>query len=155
MSKATLYHYFVAKEEILQAILVNGIQRLLAAASVANSEGDPEAQMRALIRAHTANIESSLNDIKVFLFEQRTMSVDGPKFSAYLEMRRRYDALFIDIIRRGQRAKVFRAGSPKLISYGILGIFNWMVQWYQPHERSDLAVVIKLFEDMAIEAIKA
>jgi AcrR family transcriptional regulator len=155
ISKATLYHYFTAKEDILQSILETGVQSLLAAAEDAIQAEGTEAQLRALLRAHALNIASKLAHVKVFLMEQHILEQNPDRFNRYLAMRRRYDAIYVEIIRRGQTEGVFRSGSPRIISYGLLGIYNWMVQWYQEQRPSDLDAITSLFEEMAMNAVRA
>jgi AcrR family transcriptional regulator len=155
VSKATLYHYFIAKEDILQSILESGIQSLLGAAEEAIQVDGVEAQLRALLRTHAQNIASNLVHVKVFLLEQRVLELDAPKFRNYLEMRRRYDAIYADIIAQGQAEGIFRSGPPKVIAYGLLGIYNWMVQWYQQEGPNDLDTITSVFEEMAMSAVHA
>lgn len=155
VSKATLYHYFVAKEDLLQSVLENGIRVLLAAAEQALDAEGADARMRALLRTHAEHVSANLADLKVFLFEQRVIEGQAEKFVEYRKLRRRYDAIYVEVITQGQAEGLFRAGSPKLIANGMLGIYNWMVQWYRPQRAKELQTIVPLFEKMAMAALRA
>lgn len=137
IQKASLYYYFDSKEEILSAILQRGVEELLVDAEKAvQAVDDPREQLDRLLDAHVRNLERRLDDIKVFLSERRSLTPAQER--RYLEWRRRYEDLYVQVITEGQARGVFGEGRPRVLAYGILGTYNWLIQWYRP--RGELSV---------------
>jgi hypothetical protein len=91
--------------------------------------------------------------VKVFLLEARAL--DPPERQKYLDRRREYEQLIIDSIQEGQEQGVFRTGDPTILAYGVLGMFNWMVQWYDPNGRTSAEQIGELLVESAIGAVRA
>ena len=134
LKKPSLYHYFPSKHSLLLAILTDGMAHLWADASQAAAIKDPVARLDALLTSHLHNFGQKLAHVAVFLLERRVLErseADQAETRAYLEQRRAYDRLFADAIRDGQKKGLFRQDDPVVLSYAILGMVNWMVQWYR------------------------
>lgn len=153
LHKATLYHYFSSKEEIMRQILERGINELIAGAEAAVQEPTPTAQLEALLESHSRSFERRLSDVSVFLLERR--SLDPVFFSSYLKRRREYEDFFIRVIREGQRTGEFREGSPGLLAFAILGIYNWMIQWFRPDGRLTMAEIHAELLQSALKSVLA
>lgn len=130
--KASLYYYFAAKDDILWRILEVSAERLVMAARGIAERDDlpPLRKLEELLAVHARHVELDQEQIIVFLSERRALNSD--RGGRYLQWRRDYDAMFEQVIRDGQATGVFRAGDPRLIGFGILGMYNWLVQWYDP-----------------------
>jgi AcrR family transcriptional regulator len=151
LKKASLYHYFPSKQSILAAVLEEEMAGLWAVAHEAAHIDDPVERIRGLLAAHLTNFRRRLPQIVVFLLERK--SLDPNLAAPYLERRREYDALYVDAIRDGQRQGVFRVDDPVVLAYAVLGMANWMVQWYNPSGRLSLEDITKILQRCAIGAI--
>jgi TetR/AcrR family transcriptional regulator, cholesterol catabolism regulator len=151
LKKPSLYHYFPSKQSILAAVLEDGMADLWPVAQAAAQISDPAERIRALLAAHLSNIRAKLPHIVVFLLERR--KVDPKLASTYLEQRRRYDAFYIEAIRDGQAQGLFRVDDPVVLAYAVLGMVNWMVQWYDPTGRLPLDEVTNILQRCALGAI--
>jgi hypothetical protein len=114
---------------------------------------DPVDRLALLLRAHSRNFDRKLPHVKVFLLEARAL--DAPERQKYLDRRREYEQIIIDLIQEGQDAGVFRSGDPTILAYGVLGMFNWMVQWYDPEGRTSAEEIGELLVEAAIGAVRA
>jgi AcrR family transcriptional regulator len=156
LKKPSLYHYFPSKQSLLVAILTDGMDQLWADASAAAAIKDPVARLDALLTSHLHNFGQKLNHVAVFLLERRVIErfeAEGEETRAYLERRRAYDQLFVDAIRAGQRKRVFRADDPVVMSYAILGMVNWMVQWYRADGALGLEEISAILRRSALSAV--
>jgi AcrR family transcriptional regulator len=155
LEKPSLYHYFSSKRSIVAGILALGVDDLIADAHAVLESGvaDPTDRLARLLQAHSRNFDRKLPHVKVFLLEAR--GLDGPELQKYLDRRREYEHLIIDAIRDGQEAREFRPGDPTILAYGVLGMFNWMVQWYDPMGRTSAEEIGELLVEAAIGAVRA
>jgi TetR/AcrR family transcriptional regulator, cholesterol catabolism regulator len=157
LRKPSLYHYFPSKRDILLAVLNEGMTEILISASAAAQVEDLQERFSALFNAHLENFERKLAHVVFFLEEQRRLTpdiADQPEGQAYMDQRRQYDHLFIDCIRAGQDVGVFRDGDASVLAYGILGMVNWMVQWYDPAGRLNMKEIGAILHDSAMAAIR-
>jgi AcrR family transcriptional regulator len=151
LKKASLYHYFPSKQRILADILDSGINSLLEEAAEAAKLADPVERISALLAAHLTNFRRKLSQVIVFLLERNALDDDAA--ASYLERRQAYDALYIDTIREGQRLGLFRDDDPVVLAYAVLGMVNWMVQWYDPNGRLSLGEITGIMQRAALAAI--
>lgn len=155
LEKPSLYHYFPSKKAILAGILALGVDDLIEDAHAVLQSGvkDPVDRLALLLRAHSRNFDRKLPHVKVFLLDARTL--EAPERQKYLDRRRGYEQIIIDLITEGQDQGVFRAGDPTILAYGVLGMFNWMVQWYDPRGRTSAEKIGELLVESAIGAVCA
>jgi AcrR family transcriptional regulator len=151
IKKASLYHYFPSKQSILTAILEDGIAELLADAEKAAQIRDPAERIRGLLAAHLKSFRHKLPQVIVFLHERNAL--DPELTAGYLQQRQRYDSLYVDAIREGQQRRMFRDEDPAVLAYAVLGMMNWMVQWYNPNGRLSLDEIAEILEQCALGAI--
>jgi AcrR family transcriptional regulator len=69
--------------------------------------------------------------------------------------RREYEQTWIDLITQGQTEGVLRADvDPKMTAYGILGMINWMHQWYRPGGRFTAAEIGEQYAASWIDGLR-
>ncbi len=156
MAKSSLYHYFPEKRALLMAVLEEGMDPLLDGASeIQLASLEPSEELRALLRRHAIQCEEKLTHLLVYLREYRTLDSPTEALAGYVMKRRRYDDAFVATVKRGQAAGLFIQGDARVIVYGLLGMYNWMVQWYRPGHGMEVGEIAAVFEDMALRAITA
>jgi AcrR family transcriptional regulator len=151
LKKPSLYHYFPSKQSILAAVLEDAMAELWPAAFEAAEIRDPVERIRALLAVHLNNFRRKRPLIVVFLLERTKL--DASSAATYLEWRRQYNSLYVDAIRDGQKQGVFRDDDPVVLAYAVLGIMNWIIQWYDPDGRSSLEDVTDILQRCALGAI--
>jgi len=134
LSKGGLYHHFQSKDEILfdlmeqamditQDRVIDPVRRLI---------GDPEQALRALIRLHI-DLVSSLRDreITVLLHENHPLP---PALRRRVNARKKEYVRFLEsLIADVQRARKTRPSvSARAAAFALLGMINWIYQWYKP-----------------------
>jgi AcrR family transcriptional regulator len=131
MSKATLYTYFRAKEEMLAAIsreTIEGFTRELAL--VLRSSLPPDEKLRRVVRQHVRFVIDNRSFLTVFFSEEASLPA---RFARQLAAQKnRYDKSVESVVVEGIRRGVFRETPPRLVVFGLLGMLNWVHKWYNP-----------------------
>jgi AcrR family transcriptional regulator len=134
MSKASLYTYFRAKDEMLAAIsreTIEGFTRELGL--VLRSDLAPEEKLRRIVREHVRFVIANRSFLTVFFSEESSLPV---RFARALAAQKdRYDKGVESVIAEGIRRGVFRDVPPRLVVFGLLGMLNWLYKWYNPRGR--------------------
>ena len=134
MSKASLYAYFRAKEEMLAAIsreTIEGFTRELGL--VLRSDLPPDEKLRRVVRQHVRFVIANRSFLTVFFSEEANLPPRfarrwPPRRTATTREWRRSSA-------RGCAGGVFRDVPPRLVVFGMLGMLNWLYKWYNPAGR--------------------
>jgi AcrR family transcriptional regulator len=131
VSKPTLYGYFRSKEELLAAIFhrtMSMFERDLG--HIRTSRDDPATQLRQLIRFHVGAVIAERSFLAVFFGEEANLP---PTLSRAIRRRKaRYDRMVRAIVEAGRRQGSIRTDEPRLLVFALLGMANWVYQWYDP-----------------------
>ncbi|CAH1663523.1 TetR family transcriptional regulator [Hyphomicrobiales bacterium] len=130
--KATLYYYFAAKDELIEAVLVDiitkGVRNI---AELASLNDDPLTRLWRLIASHIDHVCENLIETAVFLHERKRWTLEQRQ--RILSDDYRYQQIFISTIREGQAAGQIRPEiDPTIAALSILGSTNWTYTWYRP-----------------------
>jgi len=129
VSKPTLYGYFRSKEELLAAIFHRAMslfERDLGA--IRASGDDPVTQLRRVIRFHVGAVIAERSFLAVFFSEEANLP---PSLSRAIRRRKaRYDRTVRAIVEAGVRNGSLRTPNPRLLVFALLGMANWVYQWY-------------------------
>ena len=134
MSKASLYGYFRAKEDMLAAIsrqTIEGFTRELGL--ILRSDLGPDEKLRRVVRQHVRFVIANRSFLTVFFSEEPNLP---PRIARALAAQKdRYDKGVEAIVADGVRRGVFRDVPPRLVVFGMLGMLNWLYKWYNPAGR--------------------
>jgi AcrR family transcriptional regulator len=140
----SIYYHFASKDEIVAAVMNDGVERVQAAVTAALDALGPEAGVRArietAIRAHLqallAHGDYTSAGLKAY--------ADAPESvrQAARAHRRSYEVIWEDLV-----AELIATGtvpsdvSPEAMRLALLGMMNWSPEWYRPerHRIEDLA----------------
>ena len=153
--KGSLYHYIGGKQELLVQVFERGMGALLSEVEriAAESSVSPGRQLRQVIRAHVAAVAEHLDALTVYFHEWRAL--DGEALVHVREQRERYTALVSAIVSRGVETGEFRPVDVRLATLGVLGMCNWLCQWYRPGGRLDPSDIGDNFADLMLGGLKA
>ena len=147
MSKASLYGYFHAKEDMLAAIsrqTIEGFTRELAL--IQRSALGPDEKLRRVVRQHVRFVIANRSFLTVFFSEEPNLP---PRIARALAARKdRYDKGVEAIVAEGVRRGIFRDVPPRLVVFGMLGMLNWLYKWYNPAGRWGAEEVSAAFLDL-------
>lgn len=133
LSKGGLYHHFQSKDEILFDLMNHAMdltqERIL---DPVRHVADPEERLRLLIRLHVDVVLSARDrEITVLLHENHPLP---PSLRRQINARKKEYIHFLEtLIAEVQEARQSsRAVSARAATFALLGMVNWLYQWYKP-----------------------
>jgi TetR/AcrR family transcriptional regulator, cholesterol catabolism regulator len=132
LTKAGLYHHILSKEHLLLGILNYGLDLLEKEVVVPLEEiSDPEEKLRQLIRKHIQLIlQKRFHEITVILHENRTLQ--GKPLAQINQRKKKYIHFLEGILTEIRKKDSHGDIQPKLGAFALLGMINWLYQWYDP-----------------------
>lgn len=131
-TKGALYYHIKNKEDILRHIyltVLTASEEPLA--EIAAASLPPAEKLSRAIAHHVTVAANRSPAMTVFYREHPHLS--GPFAREIVVRKKVYERYFEQIIEEGQAAGVFsRAIDAKIATFGLLGMCNWLSQWYQP-----------------------
>jgi AcrR family transcriptional regulator len=164
LSKGGLYHHFQSKDEILYEIMNHAMEiteeRVL---NPVRSIADPADRLRALIRLHIEVVLSPRDrEITVMLHENHPLP---PSLRKRINSRKKDYVHFLEKLMaevqanaEGNPSKVHHAKakvSPRAAAFALLGMINWIYQWYKPEGDLQAQNLIPQFTDLVFGGIFA
>ncbi len=148
--KASLYHHFRSKEEIVEAVVNDGVRFVHEAVSAAletAGSAEPRRRLEAAIAAHLSALHGHSDytcaSIKVFSFGE------NPTPEGVRSTRRAYDELWRLLIEELTKAGALTPGiAPERLRLFLLGAMNGSVDWYRegrfdiPQLAAELAALV-------------
>jgi AcrR family transcriptional regulator len=153
MLKGSLYHYIASKEDILHAIVLD-VHRgtALSIDRVRSLEGTPLMRIRAFVVAHIVHNVARL--VKMAVFFQDFRSLGEVRRREIVAERDTYDRFFRDLILEGQEAGLICPDvNADVVGFGILGLSNWIYQWYDPAGRVSPEQLADAYADFVLEGL--
>lgn len=131
-----IYHYIGSKEALLVAICDELLDPLLAQAReiAASDELAPKGQLRALLRAWLAHIESHRHHMLVFAQERQAIERE-PQWRQVRRHRKEFEEILDDVLRRGEETGAMAFEDRDLTLRALLGMVNYTPQWLRPRGR--------------------
>ncbi len=139
-AKATVYHYFKAKHDLLYAIHDEWIDDLLDHFEQRQAETDDSVELlHAVFRDLLSLIHSKPGHVRVFFEYFRELP---PDLLAEARVKRdRYEKLVEDTVLRGMQEGTITWQDPRTATFALFGMCNWAYQWYRPGGRLQHAEV--------------
>ena len=148
LSKASLYHYFADKHQLLMHICEDHIDRLCALVDeVAQQELDPEPRLRLLIQRFVEEYRDAQNEHRVLTEDVRFLEPGDQK--RILTGERKVVKAVAEAL-CAVRPELDRSRMAKPLAMLLFGMINWMFMWLKPdgeltHERMAVVVSDLLF----------
>ena len=149
LSKGGLYHHFQSKDEILFEIMNHAMditeERVLGPVrGIAKAED----RLRALIRLHIEVVLSPRDrEITVMLHENHPLP---PALRRRINGRKKEYIHFLENLIaeiQGSRRAAPRV-SPRAAAFALLGMINWIYQWYKPEGELQVQNLVPQFTDL-------
>ena len=150
--KGSLYHYIRSKEELLARLFdgaLEGTVRELE--TISSREGTARDRLREMVKAYVIAVTANLDAVGLYLREWRALP--GPELARLRARRRAMRSLFEDVIREGARRREFANGDAKLSALAILGMCNWLFEWYRPRGRLRPDVIAEELAERAVRSV--
>ena len=124
------FYHFKSKQDILQAVIEEGMQQALARIEEVAALGQPPREaFRRLVHTHLETLLSPGQDfVYVMLYEWRALSPEGQL--RIVAAKDRYEALWDAVLRELQASGEWPKPG-KLDRLWLFGALNWSAQWYR------------------------
>jgi TetR/AcrR family transcriptional regulator, cholesterol catabolism regulator len=158
LSKGGLYHHFQSKDEILFEIMNHAMEitedRVL---TPVRGIADPEERLRALIRLHIEVVLSPRDrEITVMLHENHPLP---PALRKRINSRKKDYIHFLENLMGEVQNKAQHPAkskvTPRAAAFALLGMINWIYQWYKPEGELQARNLIPQFTDLIFGGIFA
>jgi TetR/AcrR family transcriptional regulator len=152
-SKSWIYHYFPSKEAILYAILRDHMTLLLRTAETeVGRHQEPEAQLRALLRAFMAIYVRAQAKHMVLLAELGCLPAGQQSEIRGLE--RRVVDLVAGVLDRLETPPATGRDARMPITMMLFGMINWTYTWYRPDGPISPAQLANLAADLFLDGLR-
>lgn len=154
LTNASLYYYTSGKQELLLRVLAAGIAEFLSRLEeIAAREMDAKQRLRSAVENHLYFVLHNKNAVAVFLRERRFL--EEQYRLQYQEQVDKYDSLFNGIIRDCMKEGSIPSGDAQLFRLAILGMINWVVEWYSDEGRLTREEISETLTDLIIDRMLA
>jgi TetR/AcrR family transcriptional regulator, cholesterol catabolism regulator len=146
--KASLYYHVKNKEEILRLIFLT----VLTVSEeplrwIVEADLPPREKLYRAIEHQTVVAADRSPAMTVFYREQSHLT--GPFAKEIILRKKAYERYFERIIEEGQALDVFQADAdPKIITFSLLGMCNWLSQWYRSGGQYSPQQIAAMFVNM-------
>jgi TetR/AcrR family transcriptional regulator, cholesterol catabolism regulator len=155
LAKGHIYHYFRSKEEIFTEIRTDAVNRLIERlATIAPAAAkDPESALRRAISAVIARIFDEEERHELGLPDPVSLSAENRKRIRALG--RRYELMFVNIVRKGIDQGIFVAGDPKLMTFVILRAAFTVANWYRAGGKWKPQWIVEQVTEQLVRSVRA
>ncbi len=148
LHKSTLFHYFRNKEELLLEILKEGIDEasINLKKIIAEKELEPQKKLEKAILSHLTGLVKHRNNVNIYLNDFRSLS--KKKQVVYLRKRKEYEKDIESIVVEMKKKGYFNGLDTRIVTFGLLGMLNWVVKWYKNKGPWHIEEVANVFYQM-------
>lgn len=152
LSKPGIYYHVHDKEELLFRICDYSMAGILAGARAAVAAAtDPVAQVRGLVRAHTTFHRRHPHNLAILFGQMGYLS--AARRRRVVAMEREYLDLVRDVIRAGQRRRLFRRVEPTVAAFSLFAMLNTLDGWYDARGRIGPAALVRELERLYLDGL--
>jgi AcrR family transcriptional regulator len=153
--KGSLYHHVKSKEDLLYLIVKEPIARIYERMTEIVAGDLPAGEkLRRAILAHLEAFDQHYPHLFVYLHEREEMK---RRFREQFRLSpKQYERCWQQILREGVKSGEFRPDlDVQVVSYGLLGMLNWLYKWYDPRGRLGVREVADQFSTLALAGLAA
>jgi TetR/AcrR family transcriptional regulator, cholesterol catabolism regulator len=153
--KGSLYHHLESKEELLYLVVKEPITQMYRTmGEIASGEGNAADKLRRAIAAHLEAFDRHFPHLFVYLREREAVKRRFREMIGFSP--KEYERCWQQILRHGVENGEFRPDIDiQVVSYGLLGMLNWLYKWYDPQGRLSVREVAEQFTSLALAGLRA
>jgi AcrR family transcriptional regulator len=152
MQKASLYYYFRSKEDLLVLVCERGTGAFTQELQeIVNSDLAASEKLRRAVECHLGALCAQLDLFTVFLHEQ--------KFLGEAQKKRlrgegnQHAELLAQILEEGIAAGEFRPVNVTVATLAILGMCNWLYEWYSPEGALSPSAIAAVYAELILNGL--
>lgn len=154
LTSASLYYHVQGKQDLLLRVLETGMADFLERLeAVVAGDADERGKLLQAVRNHLDFVLNNQDAVAVFLRERRFLEPERQQ--AHQVLVERYDTQFTTLIGDAMQAGAVPPGNPTLVRLAILGMINWVVEWYRPGGGLDKATIMQEMTSLIMDRMLA
>jgi len=153
LQKASLYHHFSSKQEILLELLDQALDLLIERVSgVLSQELPVDEKLFQAMRIYLGSLAEHAALTSVLLLEYRSLN---PEYhERYIPRRDRFERLWRDLIQEGVESGVFHDTDPSMTARALLGVMNSTIAWYRPDGLLSIGQISDQFAGLFLDGLR-
>jgi AcrR family transcriptional regulator len=132
ITREAIYYYYGNKKEILLSMILSPSQLMFSKEEEIVAADIPvQKKMEQALRSHLEHFTPVYLEVSTVLREKSLL--EDEDFAELRRQWKRYEKIWFGIISDGQREGLFYQDmNPKVTTYAVLGMLNWLSRWYRP-----------------------
>lgn len=152
--KASLFHYFSGKPELLREVLTDCIEPgYRALEEIVRSDRTATEKLERAVVEHVVIMLANQEAVTIFLREGRMLPRE--QTADFLALRRGYGELFQHLIEEGQASGEFALPDVEQTTLALLGMLNWTAFWYRPGSPRTIDDIAQTLVELALRVVGA
>ncbi len=150
----SLYNHFKTKQELLELILREHMDALIAACQAAlkpAANASPSQKLAVFADFHVRYYAQKRMDVFVANMELRAL--DKAHYEQIVALRSRYEYLLVDILEAGIAKGEFSKVDSKVAAYGIIAMLTNVCFWYRRGGRLKLDELVSTYQKMVLASM--
>ncbi|WP_405784972.1 TetR family transcriptional regulator [Streptomyces sp. NBC_01378] len=154
VSLSALYYYYKSKQDLLVAILDEGLDAYFGAceSALASAGDDPAEQLEVLVAA-TVRFRSE-HPVKSSIVLTEGRSLEPEHLARYRKNEDRGTQQFRDVVERGVQEGVFLTPYPDDARRAVIAMCNAVAQWYRPSGQVPLEELVERNVALALTVVE-
>ena len=154
LKRPALYYYFKSKDELLERLIfeaTSGPANELKAIA-ARPGADAARRLNEMARHMVSWVATHTDRFLLLVKSESDLSPTSAK--TFNDGRRAALDAVTTVIEEGVASGEFRAVDPRIASFGIWGICNWVAFWYRPGGNESIESIAQQLADMAVASVQ-
>lgn len=153
LKKASLYHHFASKQEILLELLNRALEMVSERMMLVMEQDRPaDEKLRMAMRSFLRTLSEQGDLVSILLLEHR--SLDPEFHSRHIPTRDRFENMWRVLIQEGVESGVFVCEDVALTVRGLMGVMNWTITWYRPGGKLEIDEISDHFANVFLNGLK-
>ncbi len=153
IQKASIYHHFPGKEDLLFGIMQTTMIDLMHALNTCLAGiHEIECQMRAAVRSHV--MFHLQRQKETFIASSELRGLDQNHLAIIIDYRDQYEIKFQKLIAAGIQEGLFAHNDVDILSYAILTLCTAGAAWYKPDGRLSAEAIAVIYENFILNGLK-
>lgn len=153
VTKGAFYHHFRSKSDVLATVqserLSHQVARFEDAIGAHDSGTDQLRSLIAMIIQYAVEERAAL-----MVWSRDGGHLDADQRARIFALRNRLEAILAEVVSDGANRGEFNSPThPKLVAFGIIGLCNWVQEWYRADGPLNLTEVSDFYADLVIHGL--
>lgn len=152
LQKATLYHHFGSKQEILAELLDRATTILTDNMDQVLQRDCPlDEKLKLAMRGYLHVLCEQADLSSVLIMEYR--SLEKELYAKHIKNRDKIEKMWRDLVREGVDSGKFQTESVSMTVWALLGVMNWTITWYRSEGKLSGEEIADLFSNLFLDGI--